>query len=71
MQRKIERDEKMVIVYEKCKSCGQCAEICLAEAIEPVRNGNGYAGYEVNQNKCIECGTCLTIDCPSDAIIYD
>lgn len=49
-------------------ACGQCAEACAYEAIEPVP-GQGYARYQVNQQKCMGCEACLdTVDCPGCAI---
>ena len=58
----------MKINNEKCKACGQCVEVCDAEAISPApRKSGGYAGYQIDQRACVDCGACLDV-CPGDAI---
>jgi len=58
----------VITIGPDCMACGQCAEACAYEAIEPVP-GQGYARYQVNQQKCMGCEACLdTVDCPGCAI---
>jgi ferredoxin len=52
---------------QKCKSCGQCVEVCDFEAIEPLPSiSGGYAGYTITKD-CVDCGACIDV-CPGDAI---
>jgi len=52
------------LIKEKCIKCGQCAQICPAEAIEFIE-GN-YPIYL--RKKCISCLCCMEL-CPENAII--
>jgi len=52
------------LVKKKCAMCGQCAEICPAEAIEFIE-GN-YPMF--SRKKCISCLCCSEL-CPENAII--
>ncbi len=52
------------LVKKKCAKCGQCAEICPAEAIEFIE-GN-YPMF--SRKKCISCLCCSEL-CPENAII--
>ena len=54
----------MIIHEEVCVGCGQCQPYCPARAI-------GFVGLKsvVDQEKCMECGTCLRVGmCPVDAL---
>ena len=51
------------LIKEKCAQCGQCAEICPAEAIEFIE-GN-YPAFL--RKKCISCLCCMEL-CPENAI---
>lgn len=52
------------ILYSKelCIGCGQCAQVCPQEAIDPSNPGF------VNRDKCIGCGECVSV-CPAGALI--
>lgn len=60
----------MIVVTDECIACGQCMEICPAGAFQYKEIvSKEYAQVEVNQDKCIECNTCIGWgDCPGDAI---
>jgi len=47
---------------EKCMGCGQCIDVCPANAISMV---NGIASIETNL--CKECGICVQA-CPYEAV---
>ena len=54
------------IVYEKCRVCKRCIEVC------PVNNfifTDGIVSVK-NQKNCILCGECF-YNCASDAIVFD
>ena len=62
----------MKIRTEDCMSCGQCAEYCDYMAIKLVeKESKGYGQYYIDQEVCIECGNCLSVGCPADAIYQD
>jgi len=51
------------LIKKNCAQCGQCAEICPAEAIEFIE-GN----YPIfSKKKCISCLCCSEL-CPENAI---
>jgi Fe-S-cluster-containing hydrogenase component 2 len=52
---------KATVDKEKCIGCGQCVDICPAEAIKV---DNDIA---VVSDECIECGACAD-ECPTEAI---
>lgn len=52
-----------VIDYDKCLSCGSCAEQCPAEAIAMDEDSR----YLINPDKCLRCGGCAE-QCPAEAI---
>lgn len=49
-------------------ACGQCKEECKHGAIEE-KATFGYCQYVINQDKCKQCGACLTVNCPGECII--
>lgn len=50
-----------IIIAEECSSCGLCADLCPAEAINPV------GVYKINADLCTGCGECAQC-CPVQAI---
>jgi len=46
----------------KCTGCGNCVEVCPAEAIKLVENK-----AQINQDECLECGACQA-ECANEAI---
>lgn len=57
---------------DKCMSCGQCADVCVNDAIDikmdKTKQSQHYARYYIDEKKCLNCQMCLEIDCPADAI---
>ena len=51
----------------ECMSCGMCKEACPHDAIKE-NSTHGYAQFTIDQLKCKQCGACLKVDCPADAI---
>ena len=51
-----------VVLTEKCASCGICADVCPANAIEI----DGHA--IIDDELCVGCRYCVS-ECPSEAII--
>lgn len=52
------------VITDICKGCSLCKKACPVEAI----SGEVKSRHEIDQTKCIKCGTCLT-KCPFKAII--
>lgn len=50
------------VVKELCVACGKCALYCPVEAITV-----GEYAF-VDQERCVECGTCIRAECPVDAL---
>jgi len=55
----------MIIITDDCMGCGFCVEECPSSAIESKANYQ----YEIKQDLCTGCETCLSVDCPAQAII--
>lgn len=49
-------------ITNDCVSCGTCAAVCPAEAIDM-----GDDKYVIDADKCVDCGTCKDA-CPAEAI---
>jgi ferredoxin len=56
-------DKEYNIDKSSCISCGECIEVCPADAIE--YNSDGKA--VIDQSKCKSCGDCVNV-CPEGAI---
>ncbi len=54
----------MKINPDLCSACGQCADACPVECIEP--SGHVYGYYIIGLN-CVDCGACVEV-CPQGAI---
>ena len=52
---------------DRCRGCGQCADICLFNAPGLVETQPGVYVAEINPSMCKGCGTCASW-CPSGAI---
>lgn len=48
---------------EKCTGCGSCGDSCPREAIEFIKDNEGFLYPKIQQEKCIECGECRR-SCP-------
>jgi Fe-S-cluster-containing hydrogenase component 2 len=59
---KIAKGTKIYFIGRACIGCQACRTFCPAKAI---RFGDG--GNEINQKKCIHCGTCYS-ECPISVI---
>jgi len=57
-----------VILVDKCKRAGDCADICPTESIHAVEGNDEWSKYYINPETCIECGACMA-ECPNDAIV--
>ncbi len=59
------------IVPDKCNMCGECKDVCEANAIFGKRKKTYEAGhypYEIRQKRCTKCGACKDV-CPTGAIV--
>jgi ferredoxin len=59
----------MIILQDKCMSCGQCEAVCRVGAISSVGTDGGYSAMQIDQKICVDCGMCLSCGCPGDALI--
>lgn len=57
--------EKIKLNVERCKGCYLCIANCKpgALSISSEVNAKGYLVPQVNQEKCVQCGSCYTM-CP-------
>ena len=58
---------EFVVVEDKCKKCGICANKCPVDCISGEK---GKTDYEIDTEKCIKCGACIDA-CPFNAIIKE
>ena len=61
----------MIIDKQKCIGCGICTVYCPADAIHMVCYEDGKRKAEIDQETCLECGTCIRsriVKCPRNAI---
>lgn len=50
------------VINDLCVACGKCALYCPVEAIKVKEIAF------IDQDKCVECGTCIRAECPVDAL---
>lgn len=57
---KAEKEEKYIDISDKelCSGCTACKNICPQNAIEMIRDNEGFLYPKVNKEKCINCGLC-------------
>lgn len=58
--------EKSIANYlpiKECTGCGACKNICPKDAIDLVRDEEGFLKYYLDEKECIDCGKCSKI-CP-------
>jgi NAD-dependent dihydropyrimidine dehydrogenase PreA subunit len=48
---------------EKCKSCGECVDVCPADVLEASEDHATVA----NPDDCLGCESCVSV-CPEEAI---
>lgn len=62
---KPEKEEIYIEIKDKelCSGCTACKNICPKEAIEMVKDEEGFLYPKVNKEKCIKCGKCKKV-CP-------
>lgn len=55
----------MVNVNDKslCCGCSACANVCKLGALKMVYDSEGFLCPEIDEEKCVKCGKCLTV-CP-------
>lgn len=52
-----------ICVVERCTGCLACYNACGSNAIEIVRDDEGFDRPVVNEDKCVSCGKCVR-SCP-------
>lgn len=57
---KKEQNEVPVLFREKkdCCGCWACCSVCPFDAINMVRDNEGFLYPEINESKCRRCGLC-------------
>jgi len=56
------RDQKPVLDIDRCKTCGQCEEVCPDNAVHVIDEV-----YAIDYDFCKGCGLCA-YECPAQAI---
>ena len=51
---------------EKCKSCGECVDVCPADVLEAADDKTNVA----NPDECLGCESCVSV-CPEEAITVE
>ena len=51
---------------EKCKSCGECVDVCPADVLKTVDDKTNVA----NPDECLGCESCVSV-CPEEAIAVE
>ena len=56
---------KVKVNVDRCKNCECCLEACPVQAISvsQYKNKQGFSVVQVDEKKCIGCGSCYTV-CP-------
>ncbi len=67
LERLEELDKKYVTSYTKCTGCMACVNICPHNAIEVVKNEEGFLYTKINDEKCTRCNLCKRI-CPANKV---
>lgn len=57
--------EKIKLSVERCKGCYLCVANCRQQAlsVSDQTNGKGVKVVQVDQEKCVQCGSCYAM-CP-------
>ncbi|MCD8097301.1 MAG: 4Fe-4S dicluster domain-containing protein [Lachnospiraceae bacterium] len=57
--------KKIKLSVERCKGCYLCVANCKPQAlsISDVTNGKGVKVVQVDEEKCVQCGSCYAM-CP-------
>lgn len=57
--------DKIVLQTRRCKGCYNCIRACPKDAISKsnTTNKKGYIVIQVDEAKCIACGSCYAV-CP-------
>ena len=50
----------------KCKSCGECVDVCPADVLQAVENQTSVA----QPDECLGCESCVSV-CPEEAITVE
>lgn len=61
----------MVVNQDLCIGCGICTVYCPADAITIITNEDGKRKAYIDQEACLECGTCIrqrVVKCPRSAL---
>jgi ferredoxin len=56
----------MKVIYEKCKKCAACIDVCPVRAISLREDEKAVIDKEI----CLDCGCCAS-SCPNKAIEYE
>ena len=56
---------KLKVDISRCKGCHMCVHACPVKAISVVEkiSKSGYQVIEVDEEKCVQCGSCYKM-CP-------
>ena len=53
--------EKMKSLSKECYGCGACEQSCSYGAITMKNSDDGFLYPEVDYEKCVECGLCVSV----------
>lgn len=70
VQKKEKTPAKIEIIYENCKACDICVDVCPQNVLAMRKDSTKWEGYVVevvNLEKCTKCMLC-EVECPDFAI---
>lgn len=62
-QKEVSKSREIPQLARFCCGCGACAAVCPKNAIQIIKDPDGFERYSIDYKKCINCGICENV-CP-------